>query len=95
VRVSGELGIEIWAARVMLSRAGVVPSQYPGRARAGTWATTSAQARHGWRAGLARAHFAPGRVVPVTGQFRVVPQVAQSARFGWTCISTTDELWMK
>jgi hypothetical protein len=70
----------------MLSRAGAVPSQYPGRARAGTRATTSAQARHSWRAGLARAHFVPGRAVSVTGQFRAVPRVAQSARSGWTCI---------
>jgi hypothetical protein len=77
VRVSGELGIEICAARVVLSRAGAVPSQYPGRAHASTRATTSAQARHDWRAGLARAHFALGRAVP---------RVAQSARSGWTCI---------
>jgi hypothetical protein len=70
----------------MLARAGAVPSQNSGRDRAGTRATTSAQARHGWRAGLARAHFVPGRAVPVTGQFRVVPRVAQSARSGWTCI---------
>jgi hypothetical protein len=80
-------GIEIWAARVMLAQAGAVPSQNPGRVRAGTRAATSAQARHGWRAGLARAHFVPGRAVPVTGQFRAVPRVAQSARSGWTCIA--------
>jgi hypothetical protein len=85
-RVSGGLRFGRQAARVMLTRAGAVPSQYPGQARAGTRATTSAQARHGWRAGLARAHSAPGRAVPVTGQFRAVPRVAQSARSGWTCI---------
>jgi hypothetical protein len=85
-RVSGGLRFGRQAARVMLSRAGAVPSQYPGRACAGTRATTSAQARYDWRAGLARAHFIPGRAVPVTGQFSAVPRVAQSARSGWTCI---------
>jgi hypothetical protein len=94
-RVSGGLRFGRQAARVMLSRAGAVPSQYPDQARAGTRATTSAQARHGWRAGLARAHFVPGRAVPVTGQFRAVPRVAQSARSGWTCIDPDNKLRRK
>ena len=49
------------------SRAGVVPSKFLGRARAGTRATTPAQARHDWRAGLVQAHFATCRIVPMTG----------------------------
>lgn len=75
----------IWG-RLGFTRADIVPSKFPGRARAGTRVATPAQARHGGRAGLARAYFAPCRAVPVTGQFRAVPRVARSARSGWTCI---------